>query len=320
MFVNHVKHFCKTLIPFRQLYLNPKLPCSTIAQQLNVNKLGVLQDLVSESQHMVIIAGSGVSVKSNIPVYKGDQDKERFRRYIIEELASTQVLAKNPALLWEFYHYLRELILDKEPNYVQEGIKKCVDDFESSDRKVSVLNQCIAPQLSNILPEVINVHGNVGNVKCTACNTSYTDTSQPLCNKLRNTGDPSPWQADAIISKRKLPSCKECGGFLRPDVVLLGESVDKDILNSVSAAITTCDLCLVVGTGRMIYPGCNFAAHHGRKSVIWLNEVITKYLPQLAVRGIPVAYFDTEVPPGSTSNTLTFNQNYHDVFLQALNT
>ncbi|VDP83526.1 unnamed protein product [Echinostoma caproni] len=91
------------------------------------------------------------------------------------------------------------------------------------------------------------------------------------------------------IPEASLPHCSEltkkgtaCGGLLRPHIVWFGEQLDPDVLRRVRIAMTSADVCLVVGTSAVVYPAAGFA-------------------PELASRGVPVAEVNIE----ETSNTCT---------------
>lgn len=89
------------------------------------------------------------------------------------------------------------------------------------------------------------------------------------------------------IPEKHLPHCMEptkkgivCGGLLRPHIVWFGENLDPYVLRRVRIAMTSADVCLVVGTSAVVYPAAGFA-------------------PELAARGVPVAEVNIE----ETSNT-----------------
>ena len=58
-----------------------------------------------------------------------------------------------------------------------------------------------------------------------------------------------------------LPRCQvgNCGGLLRPNVVLFGEDLDEEVMDAAHEELENCDLCLVVGTSSVVYPAAMFA-------------------------------------------------------------
>ncbi|CAL4210204.1 unnamed protein product, partial [Meganyctiphanes norvegica] len=72
------------------------------------------RDIFHSSKHVVVITGGGISVESGIPTFLGAGGIWRNRQ--VQELASRETFRRNPSMVWEFYHYQRELMKDKEPN------------------------------------------------------------------------------------------------------------------------------------------------------------------------------------------------------------
>ena len=95
---------------------------------------------------------------------------------------------------------------------------------------------------------------------------------------MQGKGEPDPNAPSAAIPESELPRCAGCGGLLRPAVVWFGENLDAAVLSRATEAVTTCDVCLVVGTSSVVYPAAMLA-------------------PEAAARGAVVAEFNTEETP-----------------------
>lgn len=74
------------------------------------------REVVKKAKHVVILTGAGISAESGVPTFRGAGGF--WRQYQAQQLASPTAFLKNPSLVWEFYHYRRELVLTKEPNKV----------------------------------------------------------------------------------------------------------------------------------------------------------------------------------------------------------
>lgn len=74
------------------------------------------KQILNQSKHVLILTGAGVSAESDIPTFRGSGGF--WRKYQSQMLATPQAFKKSPSLVWEFYHYRRELVLTKSPNKV----------------------------------------------------------------------------------------------------------------------------------------------------------------------------------------------------------
>lgn len=74
------------------------------------------KQILNQSKNILILTGAGVSAESDIPTFRGSGGF--WRKYQSQMLATPQAFKKSPSLVWEFYHYRRELVLTKSPNKV----------------------------------------------------------------------------------------------------------------------------------------------------------------------------------------------------------
>ncbi|XP_019653516.1 NAD-dependent protein deacylase sirtuin-5, mitochondrial isoform X5 [Ailuropoda melanoleuca] len=200
-----------------------------------------------------------------------------------KDLATPQAFARNPSLVWEFYHYRREVMLSKEPNPGHLAIAECEARLHGQGRRVTVITQNIDELHRRAgTKNLLEIHGSLFKTRCTSCGIVAENYKSPICPALSGKGAPDPETQDARIPVEKLPRCEEagCGGLLRPHVVWFGENLDPAILEEVDRELTLCDLCLVVGTSSVVYPAAMFA-------------------PQVSARGVPVAEFNMETTPAT---------------------
>jgi len=136
---------------------------------------------------------------------------------------------------------------------------------------------------------VIELHGSLFRTRCTACGDVRSNYNSPICPALKDKGAPDPKTEEARIPIEDLPRCERspCTGLLRPNVVWFGESLREEDLTKADEELDNCDLCLVVGTSSVVYPAAMFA-------------------PQVAQRGIPVAEFNLEPTPVTSSFSFHF--------------
>ena len=230
----------------------------------------------AKAKHIVVLTGAGVSAESGVPTFRGAGGY--WRKWQAQELASPEAFEKNPSLVWEFYHHRREVMATKDPNPAHIAIAECEKRLKAQGRKVVVITQNIDELHKRAGSEIIyELHGTLFKTRCTKCAEVIENRDSPICPALKGRGYPDPDALDAKIPVDKLPMCKQegCGGLLRPHVVWFGEGLDPQVMSDVQKELDDCDLCLVVGTSSVVYPAAMFA-------------------PRVAIRGVPVAEFNTE--------------------------
>lgn len=81
--------------------------------------VAAFRNIVNRSKNVVVLSGAGISAESGIPTFRGAGGF--WRTYQAQQLATPEAFTANPSLVWEFYHYRRELVLTKQPNKVTPG-------------------------------------------------------------------------------------------------------------------------------------------------------------------------------------------------------
>lgn len=187
-------------------------------------------------RRVVAFTGAGVSADSGIPVFRGASGL--WRTFRAEDLATPEAFARDPVLVWEWYEWRREIIRKAEPNAAHRAI-------------ASLTNAIVVTQNIDGLhtragsPDVVELHGNIFRLRCTAEGTTST-RHEPLT---------------------QIPPRCACGALLRPDVVWFSEMLPEEALARASAAIMGCDLLLIVGTSGVVYPAAGLAALHRGLSI-----------------------------------------------------
>lgn len=243
--------------------------------------LAEFRKVFAKAQHIAILTGAGVSAESGVPTFRGAGGY--WRKWQSQDLATPSAFSRSPSLVWEFYHYRRELMLTKNPNPAHIAIAECEARLAKQGRSVVVITQNIDELHRRAgSKHVLEIHGSLFKTRCTICGNIATNHKSPICPALEGKGAPDPKAEDARIPVEDLPRCEEegCNGLLRPHVVWFGETLDSDILTAVEQELDMCDLCLVVGTSSIVYPAAMFA-------------------PQVAARGVPVAEFNMEDTPAT---------------------
>ncbi|XP_013139072.1 PREDICTED: NAD-dependent protein deacylase sirtuin-5, mitochondrial-like isoform X2 [Papilio polytes] len=239
------------------------------------------KETLKAAKEVVILSGAGISAESGIPTFRGAGGY--WRKYQASSLATPEAFRHSPSLVWEFYHYRREVAAKAQPNQGHIAIAYYESTHES-EKKITVITQNVdGLHVRAGTKNLIELHGNLYKTRCTKCKEVLVNNDSPICEALAGRGAPDVNVVGSDIPVKSLPHCKksDCGGLLRPHIVWFGESLNAAVLNKAETAMATCDICLVVGTSSVVYPAAMFA-------------------PKAAARGAVVAEFNLEPTPATS--------------------
>ena len=211
-------------------------------------KIKELQKLIDESDHIVFFGGAGVSTESGIPDFRSQDGLYNQKyKYPPEVILSHTFFMQNTE---EFYRFYRDkmLYLDAEPNHAHIALAK----LEKKKKLKAVITQNIdglhQKAGSN---RVLELHGSVHRNYCMKCGKSYS--------------------IDYIKSTDGVPHC-ECGGIIKPDVVLYEEPLDDYITSMAQAYAQSADMFIVGGTSLAVYPAAGFVYQYMGNKLVLINK------------------------------------------------
>lgn len=193
---------------------------------------------IQKARRIVFFGGAGVSTESGIPDFRSAHGVYRKahegRSY--EEMLSIQYFARHPDEFWTFYRSVM-LYPDAKPNAAHLALAR----LEQAGKLSAVVTQNIDELHQRAgSRHVLELHGTVYRNSCTRCGKVYN---------LRH-----------ILDSEGTPHC-DCGGLLRPDIVMYGEALDDDVMEAAVRAIRECDLLLVGGTSLVVYPAAGLLTY-----------------------------------------------------------
>ena len=202
---------------------------------------------------MTVLTGSGISSESGLPTFRGVGGLWRTHR--VEELASPQGFARDPALVWTWYNERRAAHKQASPNPGHLAIAQLetrIIDFTLAAQNVDSLH--IRAGSHNVL----ELHGNLREARCTQCGVR------------RSIADGLP--LDQIDHA--------CGGRFRPDIVWFGEGLNERIWSAAVDAARRAEVLLVVGTSGMVNPAASLATRFASSAyVVEINPEETVISP-----------------------------------------
>ncbi|KAH7920423.1 DHS-like NAD/FAD-binding domain-containing protein [Leucogyrophana mollusca] len=241
--------------------------------------------IFGESNHIIVVAGAGLSAASGIPTFRDGGGM--WRSLDVTTLATPEAFKANPSLVWQFYHYRRVKALQAKPNKAHRILARLSEPHflakvapkaksfnlitQNVDRlSVTALKELAEELTTGATPSgrvrmdsVFEIHGKISDVKCTnpECEYLEEDLSIPLCSSLgiadtQLTDYQDAGTKEINIPEEDLPRCPKCGALARPGVVWAGErSLSWDIINQL---VFKADMCLVIGTSLPVTPASTF--------------------------------------------------------------
>ena len=182
-----------------------------------------IADAIKNQKNIVFFTGAGISIFSGISPYRGKNGIWN------KDLAKLNNLPRK-----EIFEYLKEKIKEME-KYSPNSTHYIISQLQEINPNITIITQNIDRLHSKALNKnIIELHGSAETSRCDACNT-------PL------NGD--------------IETCPECGGFVRPDVVWFGESLNQETVMKAVESVKNADMFISMGTSAQVYPAANLIGY-----------------------------------------------------------
>jgi NAD-dependent deacetylase len=213
-----------------------------------MNPLSTARTLVANAQRITVLTGAGISAESGIPTFR-DTPAGLWSRFRPEELATPEAFARDPRTVWEWYAWRRQSVASAQPKAGHDALpalERKAGEFVLVTQNVDGLHARAGSR------NLVELHGNIARNKCAS-------EGRLLDEDEMAPGSP--------------PTCRHCGGHVRPDVVWFGEMLDPANLDRAFEAARSCDVFLSVGTSGLVEPAASlpFEALGSGASVIEVN-------------------------------------------------
>ena len=206
-----------------------------------------LSAAVDQATSMVFFGGA--STASGIPDFRSESGLyHQHFKYPPEEMLSHDFYVTHTEEFFDFYR-TRMIALGAKPN--QAHLK--LAELERAGKLAAVVTQNIdglhqAAGSKNVL----ELHGSVHRNVCQRCGRVYS--------------------AEWVMGTEGAPRCPECGGAIKPDVVLYGESLDERVLTASVEAISKADLLVIGGTSLVVYPAAGLVNYFNGSRLVIANK------------------------------------------------
>lgn len=216
-----------------------------------MNETEQLKQWVKDSSNIVFFGGAGVSTESGIPDFRSvDGLYNQTYDYPPETILSHTFFMKNTEEFFRFYRN-KMLVLDAEPNAAHLKLA----ELERAGKLKAVITQNIdglhqAAGSKNVL----ELHGSIHRNYCMKCGRFYGP--------------------DAVQNQEGVPRC-QCGGIIKPDVVLYEEALDMDTMQNAAEYISRADVLIIGGTSLAVYPAAGLIDYYRGHKLVLVNKSAT---------------------------------------------
>ena len=218
-------------------------------------KIKTLQKIIDESSNIVFFGGAGVSTESGIPDFRstGGLYHQEWK-YPPETILSHSFFEEQTAEFYRFYK-AKMLVLDVKPNTAHLKLA----ELEKAGKLKAVVTQNIdGLHQAAGSKTVYELHGSIHRNYCMRCRKFFS------AEFIKNNTEP-------------IPRCTECGGIIKPDVVLYEEGLDNATIDNSVSAISNADCLIIGGTSLAVYPAASLIHYFRGKHLVLINKSATQY-------------------------------------------
>ncbi|HYU15204.1 MAG TPA: NAD-dependent deacylase [Candidatus Acidoferrum sp.] len=205
-----------------------------MAGQVATDQAVRLAELIRESRCTVALTGAGISVPSGIPDFR-TPGEGIWEKVDPMEVAHIDAFRRDPARFWGFYRERLRLLADVEPNAAHRALA----ELERQGRLDAVITQNIDTLHTKAGSErVIEVHGSIRTASCQSCGRRF----------------PMEDVVPGLFDEDGAAVCSECGGPVKPDVVLFGEMLPAEAMAEAEVLAERAELMICVGSSLEVFP------------------------------------------------------------------
>ncbi|MDO4803637.1 MAG: NAD-dependent protein deacylase [Lachnospiraceae bacterium] len=211
-----------------------------------------LQKIIDTHSRIVFFGGAGVSTESGIPDFRSQDGLYNMQyKYPPEQIISHTFFVHETE---EFYRFYKDkmLITDVKPNPAHVKLA----ELEKAGKVLAVVTQNIdgLHQLAGS-KNVYELHGSIHRNYCTKCRKFFGP--------------------DYLAASAGVPRCDNCGGVIKPDVVLYEEGLDNDVINGAVRSIRKADCLIIGGTSLVVYPAAGLIDYFNGDKLVLINKSAT---------------------------------------------
>lgn len=210
-----------------------------------------LQQIIDQGKRIAFFGGAGVSTESGIPDFRSQDGLYNQKyQYPPETILSAHFFNLKTE---EFFRFYRDKMLF--PNAQPNKAHRWLAELERKGKLAGIITQNIDGLHQKAgSKEVFELHGSVWRNYCLECGKFHS--------------------LEFIRDSEGIPRC-ECGGCVKPDVVLYGEGLDTPTVNGAIRTIAHADVLIIAGTSLTVYPAAGFIREFSGRDLVVINRDAT---------------------------------------------
>ncbi len=208
-------------------------------------------NILREAKHVVVLTGAGISTPSGIPDFRS-AGSGLWEHDNPMDVVNMQTFKRTPA---RFFNWVRPLIKTMStalPNPAHIGLAQL--------EKAGIVKAIITQNIDNLHHDadsqnIYEVHGHMRQSTCLRCYAVH----------------PAEISEEAVVVRKEVPLCPDCGGVLKPNIVMFGEMLPVRVLNGAKKEVQKCDVIIAIGSSLEVAPVGDFpmlAKRMGAKVII----------------------------------------------------
>lgn len=215
-----------------------------------------LKEMIDKSNHIVFFGGAGVSTESGIPDFRSENGifhAVNEYGYPPETILSRSFFDSHQEVFFEYY---KKALL--YPNAQPNDAHIALAELERQGKILAVITQ----NIDNLHQKagskrVLELHGSLYRNYCVKCGKKF--------------------DLEYVVKAQGVTTCDECGGVVRPDIVLYEESLNAHVLEQSVKYISEADMMIVGGTSLAVYPAAGLINYYYGKKLVLINKSATSY-------------------------------------------
>ncbi len=234
------------------------------------------QGIIKNSKYTVCLTGAGISVPSGIPDFRSPSSGI-WSKVDPMEVATIWAFEQNPKKFYDFFLPMVDTILCALPNPAHLALAALE---EKNLLCVTITQNIVGLHQKAGAKKVIELHGNLKECVCLRCRKIFL--TEELVLQLKE-------------NRENTPTCEMCGGKLKPNVILFGETLPIDALYSSQTAAQDCEVMIIAGSSLVVYPAAG------------LPQIAGSLGAKIIVINLEPTYIDTKakvVIPGEVDKIL----------------
>lgn len=183
----------------------------------------------AKAKKVCVLTGAGISAESGVPTFRGKDGLSMWKGMPFDVISSGRMVREDLDEVWAWFDYRRGRLSHCRPNPGHLALaawEKMFERFTLVTQNIDGLHRAAGSS------QIIELHGSIDRSYCIKCGKRHTNETVP----------------------HEPDICSECGGRLRPDVVLFGEMLPEMAFEQAEARARDCELFFTIGTSALVYP------------------------------------------------------------------